>query len=187
MIPDFFEDQAVLYVSGHLPEERKDTFELLLQCHEELRHFTASLAETSMSLTDTKVEEFPSPELKDRVLCALASYPQSVTEALVMSDPEARVQWVNSSFTKMCGHPLEAIKGKKLGPILQGKKTDVETSGRMRKAIQTFQRCREIILNYHRDGHPYWVEVVLTPIKDDADRTLCFVAQEYERPDIALP
>lgn len=187
MIAEFLKEQATLYVSGSLPPEKAKRFELLIQCHEELRHFTALLAQTSAPLICPDSPASPSLDLKQRIMASLQDHPQPLEEALVMSDPKAQVQWISPAFTEMCGHTLKELQGNRLGPILQGKKTDPQTSARLRTAIDEQQACREIILNYHKDGHPYWVEIVLTPIKDDEGKLLCFVAQEYERPDIALP
>lgn len=187
MITEFLEEQAALYVTGLLPADKREAFELLLQCHEELRHFTAQLTETSALLAASESPVDLPADLKTRVLNALADHPQAAPEALVRSDAEARVQWVNPAFTEMCGHALEDLRDKKLGPILQGAKTDPETAGRVRKAVRDGAPCHEILLNYHKDGRPYWVEITFMPIKDDAGKVLCFVARESERTDIPLP
>lgn len=187
MIAEFLREQATLYIAGSLSPDRVPQFELLLRCHEELRHFTASLAEASAPLL-IQSSPGPLPEgFKDRVMASLPDFPQSLEDALVMSDPKARVQWVSPAFTEMCGYTLAELKGEKLGPLLQGEKTDPEACGRLRSSIENSQTCREIILNYHKDGHPYWVEIVITPITNDQGELYCFIAQEYERPDISLP
>jgi PAS domain S-box-containing protein len=90
------------------------------------------------------------------------------------------VQWVNPAFTAMCGYTLDELRGKNLGPILQGEKTDRETAARMRRAVKEYQPCLETILNYHKNGEPYWVEIAITPILDDAGKPLWMVARERE-------
>ena len=97
-----------------------------------------------------------------------------------MSGPDGLVQWVNPAFTAMCGYTLDELRGKNLGPILQGEKTDRETAARMRRAVKEYQPCRETILNYHKNGEPYWVEIAITPILDDAGTPLWMVARERE-------
>lgn len=187
MITEFLEEQASLFVCGLLPAAKREQFELLLQCDEELRHLTVALAETTAPLTPTKSLSAPSPDLKSRILAVTEDEPQNLSEGLVMSDPQAHVQWINPAFTAMCGYSLDELQGKKLGPILQGEKTNPVTAQRIRDAIKTASSCREIILNYHKDGHPYWVEIILTPIRDDSEQAICLIAREYERSDIALP
>ena len=102
-----------------------------------------------------------------------------------MSGPDGLVQWVNPAFSAMCGYTLDELRGKKLGPILQGAQTDRETAERMRLAVREYRPCRETILNYHKNGTPYWVEVAITPIMDDAGQPLWLVARERELVDHA--
>jgi methyl-accepting chemotaxis protein len=83
----------------------------------------------------------------------------------------------------MCGYTLDELRGKKLGPILQGLKTDRETADRMRRAVHEHRPCRETILNYHKNGEPYWVDVAITPIFDDAAQPLWLIARERELTD----
>ena len=126
----------------------------------------------------------PSPAAKTRILDAIADRPQQTkSEALVMSGPDGLVQWINPSFSVMCGYTLEELRGKKLGPILQGEKTDRETAERMRRAVHEYRPCRETILNYHKNGTPYWVEIAITPIFGDAGEPLWLVAREREVTD----
>ena len=74
-------------------------------------------------------------------------------------------------------------RGKKLGPILQGEKTDREAAGRIRRAVREHRPCCETIVNYHKDGVPYWVQIAITPIFDDAGKPLWLVARERAIPE----
>lgn len=189
MITEFLEEQAAQFVSGSLPPDRLEQFELLLLCHEELRDFTMGLAETTAPflLPKTSVLPAPSADLRAKVLAAALEQPQSRIEAIVRSDRHAVVQWVDPVFSEMCGYSLEELKGRKLGPLLQGEKTDPQIVWQIREAIRTVSSFHGIILNYHKDGHPYWVEVTMTPIRDDTDQPIYLIAREYERKDLALP
>ncbi len=59
-------------------------------------------------------------------------------EPFVMTGPDRLVQWVNPAFVEMCGYSLEELKGKSLGPILQGEKTDPVIAARMRQAVHEY-------------------------------------------------
>ena len=182
MLSNFLQDRAVTYVSGALTAQEREEFELMLEFHEELCAFVMGLSEVGATLTlatAPAVRERPSADLKDRVLRAIASRPQQTTHvALVVSNPEGLVHWVSPAFSKMCGYSIDELRGKKLGPILQGAKTDRATAERLRAAVQAKRACRETILNYHKDGTPYWVEIAITPIADDAGVPLWLVARE---------
>jgi PAS domain S-box-containing protein len=190
MINDFLQNQASLYASGAMTAEERDQLELILEFHSELRKFVSGLAEIGAAVTlatQPPTGTLPSLGFKARLTGLIASRPQHRTpEALVMSGPDGLVQWINPAFSAMCGYALEELQGKKLGPILQGPKTDRKTADRLRRAVHEYLPCRETILNYHKDGTPYWVDVAITPIFDDAAQPLWLVAREHELTDRAV-
>jgi PAS domain S-box-containing protein len=56
----------------------------------------------------------------------------------------------------------------------------------MRCAVHEYRPCSETILNYHKNGSPYWVEVAITPMFDDTGQPMCLVAREREVTDRAV-
>ena len=189
MIPETLQDRAAQYASGTTTPTERDQFDLILEFHDELREFVAGLSEVAAAVTLATlpaVPVLPSPGLKARILAKLSDHPQQTSsEGFVMCGTDGLVQWVNPAFTAMCGYTLDELRGKNLGPILQGEKTDRETAARMRGAVKAYQPCRETILNYHKNGDPYWVEIAITPILDDAGQPLWLVARERELADQA--
>ena len=181
---ELLQERAALYVSGWMTPEERAEFELVLEFHEELPALVRGLAETGAALTLAALPPERarlSPELKARILAAIENRPQqTAAEALVMCGPDGFVRWINRAFTEMCGYTLEELRGKKLGPILQGEKTDRATAERMRRAVHEYRPCRETILNYHKNGAPYWVEIAITPILGEAGEPLWLVARERE-------
>ena len=184
MINEFLQERAVLYVSGAMLPQEREQFELVLEFHDELRECVGELAEVgaAVTLATLRPGDFePSPGLKARILGLLRDRPQQVTsDGLVMSGPDGLVQWINPAFSAMCGYTLEELRGKKLGPILQGEKTDRETAERMRRAVHECRPCHEAILNYRKNGEPYWVDIAITPILDGMGQPLWLVARERE-------
>ncbi len=161
----------------------REQFELILEFHGEVREFTAGLCEVAaeVNIAMLPANLGPSPTLKSRILAMIGGQPRQPSgEGFVMSGPDGLVQWVNPAFTEMCGYTLDELRGKNLGPILQGKQTDRETAARMRRAVKEYQPCREKILNYHKNGSPYWVEIAITPIFDEVGTPLWLVAKERE-------
>jgi PAS domain S-box-containing protein len=189
MLSELLQDKAALYVSGVMTAEQREQFELIVEFNDELREFAVGLAEVGTAMTLAALRrggQEPSPATKARILDAVADQPQQTKpEALVMSGPDGLVKWINPSFSVMCGYTIEELRGEKLGPILQGEKTDRETAGRMRRAVHECRPCREIILNYHKNGAPYWVEIDITPIFGEAGEPLWLVAREREVADRA--
>lgn len=184
MINQLFEEQAALYASGMMTPQEREHFELVLEFHHELRDFVHGLSEVGTALTLAAVRSSgpsPSPQLKARIMGTLLDRPQQTTpDGLVMCGPDGLVQWINPAFGAMCGYTLEELRGRRLGPILQGEETDRATVERMRRAVHACRPCRENVLNYHRSGRTYWVEIAITPIFDEAGQALWLVARERE-------
>ena len=188
MLTEYLQDRAALYVSGGMSVDERDEFELLLEFHEELRQAVSDLSEAGADvlLSSSRLDLQPSPEVKARIMAIVRDRPQQNRHgALVVATTDGLVHWVNSDFSEMCGYTLEELRGKKLGPILQGAETDRATADRMRHAVQEFRECRERILNYHKDGTSYWVDIDLKPIRDDEGTPIYLVAREREVGDAA--
>ena len=187
MLSTLLQQQAALYVSGVMSAQERESFELVIEFHDELREFVRSMAEvgTAVTLSTLRTGSVKaSPAVKTRVLETIAALPQEANpEAFVMTGPDGLVQWVNPAFTQMCGYTLEELRGRKLGPVLQGERTDRATAERMRSAVHEYRPCRETILNYHKNGTPYWVEIAITPIFDEAGQPIWLVAREREVTD----
>jgi len=183
---DFLQSEACAFVSGAMTQEEREQFELILEFNRDLRTWTGEIADAGAALVmaSQPVTGGPSAGLKSRIAALIADHPQQTTpEGLVVTGADGFVQWVNSAFTDMCGHALDELKGKKLGPILQGKDTDFETAERMRRAVHEYRPCRETILNYHKNGTPYWVEIFITPILNEEGHPHFLIAREREIKD----
>jgi PAS domain S-box-containing protein len=183
MIEKYLQDRASLYVCGALSPEEREDFEVLLQFQEELRQLVDDLQEVASSLAvccSPPAGAAPGSELKSRLLAEIARQgPPPEPVALVVSGPDRLVQWINPQFTQMCGYSLEELRGKNLGPILQGKETDPAAVARMREALHHGQPARETIVNYHKNGSPYRVEIAISPIRGDRNRLCWFIAREH--------
>ena len=187
MNTEALQEIAALYVSGAMTAQERADWEPVFEIHPEQREIVADLAEVGSAVALAAPRPAGaglSPGLKARIVSAITGRPQhSTPEGLVMSGPDGLVRWVNPAFSAMCGYSTEELRGKKLGPILQGAQTDRETADRMRRAVREYRPCRETILNYHKNGAPYWVEIAITPILDDAGQPLWLIARERELTD----
>lgn len=79
--------------------------------------------------------------------------------AVVISDMEGRIEWVNASFEKMSGYSKEELVGIKPGYILQGKETDPETINYLKNQISKGHPFNCEIINYSKSGEKYWVKI----------------------------
>lgn len=181
MLAEVLQDRAALYVSGAMPAAERDSFEVLLEYHGELRDLVAGLQEVvaGMALAETRPAAAPPRALKDRLLRTLATQPpRPELEALVVTDAGGLIEWVNPAFTAMCGFALDELKGRKAGHLLQGPGTDRAAVERIRVALRNRQPHRTTLVNYHKDGTRYRADIRIAPILDDGGEPLWFVARE---------
>jgi PAS domain S-box-containing protein len=90
-----------------------------------------------------------------------------VTDAEPLARPGPRIVHVNDAFERMTGYtPDEAIG--ETPRFLQGPGTDPGSLARIREALQRGEPVREELLNYRKDGSPFWVEVNIVPVRDAA-------------------
>jgi chemotaxis family two-component system response regulator Rcp1 len=85
-------------------------------------------------------------------------------EGLLLTDPQSNTLWVNEAFSRMSGYSLQEILGRKAESLFRGPNTDQAAEERMRKAVAGGRNCREEIVNYHKDGHPYSVRLMMNPL-----------------------
>jgi two-component system, chemotaxis family, response regulator Rcp1 len=97
--------------------------------------------------------------------CALSSMlALDPDDALLITDAQSHTLWVNEAFTRMCGYNIEELLGREAESLLQGPQTDQVARGRMKMAVAGGRSCTEEIVNYHKDGRPYWVRLMLNPL-----------------------
>ena len=108
----------------------------------------------------------------------------SSTESFVIiADPEGCVEWVNPSFQKRTGYVLSEIVGRKPGAFLQGPGTDPVAVDQIRTGLAEQRSCEGELLNYTKDGTPYWVSLQITPIFDEDGTLLQFISVQTDTTD----
>jgi PAS domain S-box-containing protein len=100
-------------------------------------------------------------------------------KGIIITDKFTRIEWVNSKITEICGYETEEIIGNFAGKLLQGPITDDETVNDIRRNLRKGIRFESELVNYHKDGWPYWVHIDITPLFYDGEVTR-FVAIEED-------
>ena len=101
-------------------------------------------------------------------------------EGIIITDIEGKVTWVNHGFEQISGYNLEEIKGKKPGPLLQGEDTDAMTQKYMSDMIASRRPFSTEVLNYHKNGSPYWLKLNIYPQYDSNGELQSFMAVETD-------
>jgi PAS domain S-box-containing protein len=94
---------------------------------------------------------------------------------MVVTDPRQAdnpIVLANESFLEMTGYCGDEILGRNCR-FLQGADTDPASVAKIRQAIAERREITIEILNYHRDGRPFWNQLLISPVLDD-DGDICF-------------
>jgi len=100
-------------------------------------------------------------ELRDRAI-------QAITQGILITDPhqpDNPIIYASPSFLQLTGYSAEEVVGRNCR-FLQGKDTDPATIARIREAVRERRVCREEVLNYCKDGTPFWDELAVAPVYD---------------------
>ncbi|WP_339800627.1 ATP-binding protein [uncultured Marinobacter sp.] len=105
---------------------------------------------------------------------------QQSLNLILITDASERITWVNRSFEKLTGYPLKEVIGRRPGDLLNGPDTPADACARIRQQLKTGLPVREEMVNYSRDGKPYWVDVYVEPLSDDSGRITHYVASQTD-------
>jgi PAS domain S-box-containing protein len=88
-----------------------------------------------------------------------------VSQGVLIGDENRLVIYANAGFTNITGYPVNEVLGRGCG-LLQGPESDPATISKMRAALDAGEHFEGEILNYRKDGTPFWNELSLAPIPD---------------------
>lgn len=90
---------------------------------------------------------------------------RETTNIVIITDSDGVTEWVNDGFVRTTGYQPEEAIGRKPGEILQGPETDPEIVAHMSRRLASGQGFQVEILNYRKDGTPFWVEIACQAIE----------------------
>jgi PAS domain S-box-containing protein len=96
--------------------------------------------------------------------------------------PDNPIVFVNNASCDLTGYALSETIGRNCR-FLQGPDTDRGTVDRIREAIHAREGIATEILNYKKDGTPFWNSLVISPVQNDDDELLYFFASQSDVSD----
>jgi PAS domain S-box-containing protein len=106
----------------------------------------------------------------------LALVAEKTASAVIITDALGGIEWVNEAFVTMTGWSLGEVRGLKPGSFLQGSHSDGSVVAHMRAMIRKGEGFAVELLNYRKDGYPYWVSMEVRPIHDHHGAISHFIA-----------
>ncbi|TDH62688.1 PAS domain-containing protein [Dankookia rubra] len=109
---------------------------------------------------------------------------EAVGETIIITGPELDepgpvIEYVNPNFTRMTGYARDEAIGRS-PRFLQGLKTERAALDRLRAAMQAGEPIRDEAVNYRKDGTPFVVEWLMTPVRDGTGRIVRWVSAQRD-------
>ncbi|MGE0358459.1 MAG: ATP-binding protein [Burkholderiales bacterium] len=101
------------------------------------------------------------------------------------SDPEAPIVYVSPSFERLVGYAAAEILGTNCR-MVQGPGTDHETVRQIAIALQQGKVFQGEILNYRKDGTPFWNFLRIAPIRDASGKVTHHVGTQTDVTELHL-
>jgi phosphoserine phosphatase RsbU/P len=114
-------------------------------------------------------------ELKDRALASSA-------EGITIADaglPDHPLIYANAGFERLTGYSVAEVLGRNCR-FLQGPSTNPAAVEELRTAIQNRRAVAVTLLNYRKDGTPFWNRLSLTPVRDAAGAVTHFIGVQSD-------
>jgi diguanylate cyclase len=109
----------------------------------------------------------------------LATAVEASGQAVVITNAKQEIVYVNPAFTRITGYEAAEVVG--MTPrFLQGAETEEATRTTLREALAAKKPVRLEIINYQKNGRPYWVDLSIVPVRDDEGEVTHFVAIEVD-------
>jgi diguanylate cyclase (GGDEF)-like protein/PAS domain S-box-containing protein len=98
-----------------------------------------------------------------------------ITEAGPFSEPGPRIVFVNEAFERRTGYARDEVLGRS-PRFLQGPNTQRRSLDQIRAALEEWRPARVDLINYRKNGEPYWVDLDVSPVWDKQRKLTHWVA-----------
>ncbi|MGL5113098.1 MAG: PAS domain-containing protein [Flavobacterium sp.] len=126
------------------------------------------------------IDDITSDKAKEEKLQILSSIAAVNINAVIISDKDGNIEWVNESFERMTGYTLDEVAGRKPGKFLQGEETNPETIAYLKDKIVKGEPFNCDILNYSKSKQKYWIRIQGQAIRDKYGKIFKFFAIEQD-------
>ncbi|WDF03269.1 PAS domain-containing protein [Shouchella hunanensis] len=101
---------------------------------------------------------------------------------IAITDPSLEdnpIIFINQGFTDITQYHLEEVMGRNCR-FLQGEDTNKDEVAKIKRTMSRFESYKTEILNYKKDGTPFWNELSIDPAKNNKDDKTYFVGVQKD-------
>ena len=123
--------------------------------------------------------DYSESKLQEETLRRMALVAKQTASMVLITDPEARIEWANESFEKTTGYLLTDVIGRK-PYFLSGPDTNPEVLEKINESTENGIPFSGEKLCYKKDGTAFWVYLTSNPIFDDNDQLVNWISVETD-------
>jgi len=90
------------------------------------------------------------------------------------SQDDMPLVYANEAFCRLTGYDLDEVLGRNCR-FLQGKQIDPAAVATIRQALDARTKTQVTLLNYRKDGTPFWNRLAISPVTDEAGHCTHFI------------
>lgn len=110
---------------------------------------------------------------------------EASNDGIVVAEQEGNdsiLIYANPAFERLTGYSADEILYQDCR-FLQADDHDQVGLEAIRDAIRRGQPCRQVLRNYRKDGSPFWNELSITPVHNDADQLTYYIGIQHDVSD----
>ncbi|MBC7780123.1 MAG: PAS domain S-box protein [Proteobacteria bacterium] len=128
---------------------------------------------------------------REEQLAKLSMVASRTANSVLITDRDDRIEWVNTSFERGTGYALAEVIGRRPWDILPGPLTDPAILEEAHAMFAKGVAHRLELINYRRDGEPFWVSFDRQPVHDENGHVVRWIGlsldiSERKRSEFAL-
>ena len=107
---------------------------------------------------------------------------ERIQQSFVIADPslpDSPIVFASDGFLDFTGYTREEILGRNCR-FLQGPRTDARAVREIREAVDQGDECTVRLLNYTKQGKPFWNMFTLAPVRDETGRIRFFAGIQVD-------
>lgn len=115
-------------------------------------------------------------ELQQQEINKLSLVASKTKNAVLITNAQEEIEWVNEGFIAQFGFTMEEILGKRPRHFLLGDQADTHTINGIEELMRKKEAFTSELITYHKSGHPFWVRLDVSPVLNEANEIEKYVA-----------
>jgi PAS domain S-box len=158
------------------------SYEYTLTQNDQKKYFEARLVPLSNNKVLRFIRDFTDARTKDSELRKLSLAIDQSPVSVVITDPNANIQYTNPAFITTTGYSPDELLGRNAN-ILKSGLTSRETYNKLWETIRKGQSWRGEWINRKKNGELYWENISITPIYSDSGELINYLAIKQDITD----